>query len=60
MSNSLDPDETAHYEPSHLDLCCSPKFFYNVFMENWRENIQDSGDVGEGEGGGGGGREGAV
>ena len=20
MSNSLDPDETAHYEPSHLDL----------------------------------------
>ena len=24
-------------------------------MENWRENIQDSGDVGEGEGGWGGG-----
>ena len=22
MSNSVDPDETAHYEPSHLDLCC--------------------------------------
>ena len=21
MSNSVDPDETAHYEPSHLDLC---------------------------------------
>ena len=21
MSNSIDPDETAHYEPSHLDLC---------------------------------------
>ena len=20
MSNSVDPDETAHYEPSHLDL----------------------------------------
>ena len=20
MSNSIDPDETAHYEPSHLDL----------------------------------------
>ena len=25
MSNSVDPDETAHYEPSHLDLCCLPK-----------------------------------
>ena len=22
MSNSVDPDETAHYELSHLDLCC--------------------------------------
>ena len=21
MSNSIDPDEMAHYEPSHLDLC---------------------------------------
>ena len=29
MSNSVDPDETAHYEPSHLDLCClqMPIFF---------------------------------
>ena len=25
MSNSADPDETAHYEPSHLDLCCLQK-----------------------------------
>ena len=25
MSNSIDPDETAHYEPSHLDLCCMQK-----------------------------------
>ena len=25
MSNSVDPDETAHYEPSHLDLCCLQK-----------------------------------
>ena len=24
MSNSVDPDETAH-EPSHLDLCCLQK-----------------------------------
>ena len=22
MSNNVDPDETAHYEPSHLDLRC--------------------------------------
>ena len=22
MANSVDPDETAHYEPSHLDLNC--------------------------------------
>ena len=25
MSNSIDPDETAHYEPSHLDRCCLQK-----------------------------------
>ena len=25
MSNSVDPDETAHYEPSHLNLCCLQK-----------------------------------
>ena len=25
MSNSVDPYETAHYEPSHLDLCCLQK-----------------------------------
>ena len=25
MSNSVDPDETAHYEQSHLDLCCLQK-----------------------------------
>ena len=25
MSNSGDPDETAHYEPSHLDLRCLQK-----------------------------------
>ena len=22
MANSIDPDEMARYEPSHLDLCC--------------------------------------
>ena len=25
MSNSVDPDETVHYEPSNLDLCCLKK-----------------------------------
>ena len=25
MSNSINPDETAHYEPSHLDLGCWQK-----------------------------------
>ena len=22
MANSIDPDEMARYEPSHLDICC--------------------------------------
>ena len=25
MSNRINPDKTAHYEPSHLDLCCLHK-----------------------------------
>ena len=25
MSDSIDPDETAHDEPSHLGLCCLQK-----------------------------------
>ena len=25
MSDSIDPDETAYYKPSHLDLCCLQK-----------------------------------
>ena len=25
MSNSIDPDEMAHYEPSHLEICCLQK-----------------------------------
>ena len=24
LANTVDPDETAHYEPSHLDLQCLP------------------------------------
>ena len=26
MANSIDPDETARYEPSHLDLHCLQKY----------------------------------
>ena len=28
MANSVDPDETAHYEPSHLDLHCLYKYLF--------------------------------
>ena len=33
MANSLDPDETGHYEPSHLDLHCLQKFSALLFMD---------------------------
>ena len=26
MENGVDPDETAHYDTSHLDLHCLPKY----------------------------------
>ena len=28
MVNSADPDETAHYKPSHLDLHCLQSYLY--------------------------------
>ena len=28
MANSVDPDETAHYEPSHLGLHCLQRYLY--------------------------------
>ena len=31
ISNSVDPDETAHYEPSHLDLRCLQKTIIIVY-----------------------------
>ena len=31
MSNSIAPDETAHYEPSHLDLHCLQKSIVVAF-----------------------------
>ena len=30
MANSVDPDEAARYEPSHLDLHCFAKVFVLV------------------------------
>ena len=32
FANTADPDETTHYEPSHLDLQCLPSKvgFYNI------------------------------
>ena len=35
MSNSVDPDDTTHYESSHLDLRCLQKL---VIMANGNEN----------------------
>ena len=28
MANIVDPDETAHYEPSHLDLHCLHRYWF--------------------------------
>ena len=28
MTNSVDPDEMAHYEPSHLDLHCLQRYLF--------------------------------
>ena len=38
MSNSVDPDETAHYEPSHLDLRCLQK---NIIIAYGSERVKD-------------------
>ena len=34
MANSVDPDETARYEPSHLDLHCLQGFF--IGLQEWK------------------------
>ena len=31
MANSVDPDETAHNEPSHQDLHCLHRYMYPVW-----------------------------
>ena len=41
MSNSVDPDETAHYEPTHLDLCCLQKAIKTACdSERVKQNIK--------------------
>ena len=39
MSNSVDPDETAHNEPSHLDLRCLQK---HIIIAYGREVVNKS------------------
>ena len=43
MSKSVDPDETAHYEPSHLDLRCLQKpiiiAYVNERVKNFNFNF---------------------
>ena len=35
MTNSVDPDETAHYEPSHQDLQCLRKYLiWSIKLNN--------------------------
>ena len=35
MTNSVDPDEMAHYEPSHLDLHCLQRFLFCSARLKW-------------------------
>ena len=39
MANSVDPDETAHYEPSHLDLHCLHRYlFWSAGLKGFSEH----------------------
>ena len=38
IGNSVDPDETACYEPSHLDLPCLQKYLYSPILVCWDES----------------------
>ena len=42
MSDREDPDETAHYEPSHLDLRCLPK---PIIIACRSERVKDAGGL---------------
>ena len=39
MANNIDPDEMAHYEPSHLDLHCLQRYLHLLFFCAERETI---------------------
>ena len=39
MLGSADPDEMAHYEPSHLDLCCLQKKIYIYYYACGSERV---------------------
>ena len=44
MANSVDPDEMAHYKPSHLDLhCCTGIYFgveTSIVVFRWEKKSQ--------------------
>ena len=37
MANSVDPDEMAHYEPSHLDLHCLHRYVWSVKLKGLKD-----------------------
>ena len=41
MSNNVDPDETAHYEPSHLDLNCLHRICFRLSDERVKSKYVD-------------------
>ena len=44
MANSVDPDETAHFEPSHLDLHCLHRhLFWSVRLTGLVKMIYPAG-----------------
>ena len=42
MSNSIDPDEIAHYEPSHLNLCVCKSLLFIISPMAVKELINES------------------
>ena len=49
MSDSIDPDEMAHNEPSHLDLCCLQRpIIIACGSERVNINLNNHNSVGKG------------
>ena len=42
MTNSVDPDETARYEPSHLDIQCLHRYMYLFLSAGVRELMNET------------------